>query len=225
MSRNQAKPDLTLVTLIHQSLRADAARLAAAIEALDPGDRPTRLPAIRAFFDQYRAQLVMHHTHEDKLFFPALQARAGAVRMHLDALKDQHYALDSALQAVSSRLAVLADPAGDFATDRASAADAISAMGRQLTAHLALEEQTALPLLESQMPAADYKQLEATARKTTPRPQAQFMIPWLIAHATPGQQKALFRSAPPLRLFYCLNRRRYRRLDQALTHATQTAGK
>lgn len=226
MTGNRTKPDLTLVTLIHQSLRTDAARLAAAIGALDPGGRPTRLPAIRAFFDQYRGQLALHHTHEDTLFFPALQARVGAGRMHLDSLTGQHDALDSAVEAVSGRLAALADPAGDFAADRASAAGAVTAMGEHLAAHLALEEQTAFPLFESQVPAADYKKLEAAARKATPRPQAQFMIPWLLAHATPGQQKALFRSAPPLRLLYWLNRRRYRHLDQALTHAAvQTAAK
>jgi hypothetical protein len=36
MSRASAKPDLTFVTLIHQSLRADAARLATAIAELGP---------------------------------------------------------------------------------------------------------------------------------------------------------------------------------------------
>jgi hypothetical protein len=70
-------------------------------------------------------------------------------------------------------------------------------MADLLAAHLSLEEQTVLPLLESDMPAADYKKLEAKARKATPRPQARFLIPWIIAHATADQRKALFRSAPP----------------------------
>ncbi len=61
-------------------------------------------------------------------------------------------------------------------------------MAGLLTAHLTLEEQTALPLFESDMPAADYKKLEARARKATPRPQAQFLVPWVIAHATPDQR-------------------------------------
>jgi hypothetical protein len=218
---NRAKPDLTLVNLIHQSLRADAARLAATVTALDPGDRPGRLAGIRAFFDQYRGQLVMHHTHEDELFFPALLVRVGASRMHLSELSSQHEALDAAVHAASSALAALADPAGDFTADRATAAGALSAMADLLDAHLTLEEQTALPLTESEMPAAEYKGLEARARKATPRPRAQFMIPWIIAHATPAQQKALFSSAPPIRLIYWLNHGRYRRLDQALTPAAE----
>ena len=98
-------------------------------------------------------------------------------------------------------------------------------MGKHLAAHLALEEQTALPLFQSSGTSRGLqREVEATARKATPRPQAQFMIPWLIAHATPGQQKALFRSAPPLRIFYWLNRRRYRHFDQAFTHAAMLTG-
>jgi hemerythrin-like domain-containing protein len=216
MSRAPSKPDLTFVTLIHHSLRADAARLAAALAGLGPGDQRDRLPGVLAFFDYYREQLILHHSHEDELFFPILAARIGADRMHLSELAGQHEALDTALQAVGESLAVLADPATDFATGRVKAASALSTMADLLAAHLTLEERTALPLFESEMPAADYKKLEIRARKATPRSQAQFLIPWVIAHATPDQRDALFRSAPPLRLAYWLNHRRYHRLDQAL---------
>ncbi len=99
MSRAPSKPDLTVVTLIHQSLRADAARLAAVIAEPRPSDRRSRLPGIQAFFGHYREQLIMHHSHEDELFFPALAARVGAGRMHLTELAGQHEALDAALQA------------------------------------------------------------------------------------------------------------------------------
>jgi hypothetical protein len=74
-----------------------------------------------------------------------------------------------------------------------------------------------LPLVESEIPVADYKGLENQARHATPRAQAQFLIPWIVAHATPIQRKALFRSAPPLRLVNLVTRRRYRRLDLACT--------
>jgi hemerythrin-like domain-containing protein len=219
MSRASAKPDLTFVTLIHQSLRADAARLATAIAELGHSDRQDRLPGIQAFFGHYREQLIMHHRHEDELFFPALAARVGADRMHLTELAGQHEALDSALQAAGEGLTVLADPAADLAAGRVRAASALSTMAGLLAAHLTLEEQNALPLFESEMSAADYRELEARARKATPRPQAQLLVPWIIAHATPEQRKALFRSAPPLRLAHRLNHRRYQRLDQSLARA------
>ena len=221
MNGNRSKPDLTLVNLIHQSLRIDAQRLAAAVTALDLSDRPARLPGIRAFFEHYRAQLATHHTHEDELFFPALEAKVGADRMHLNALAGQHEALEAALHAARDGLAALADPAGNFTADRARAAGALSVVAELLAAHLTLEEETALPLTELEMPAAEYKKLETKARKATPRPQTKFMIPWVIAHANADQQKALYRSAPPIRLLYWLNRRHYHHLDLALTHTAR----
>jgi len=212
-------PDMTWVTVIHQALRVDAGRLAAAVAAAGPADRPGRVAGIGAFYGQYRDQLALHHRHEDELFFPALAARVGADAMHLGELTAQHEALDAALADVSGRLAALADPAGDLAASRARAADALSAMTGLLTAHLTLEEQYALPLHESQITAAEHKRLEAMARKDTPRALARFLIPWLITHASPGQRAALYRSAPPLRLLYWLNLRHYRRFEQALARA------
>jgi iron-sulfur cluster repair protein YtfE (RIC family) len=214
-----SRPDMLFVTLIHHALRVDAARLASALAAVGPGDRPGRVTAIGAFYGQYRGQLDLHHRHEDELYFPALAARVGCEAMHLQELTSQHEALDGALQAVSDRLAALADPAGDFAADHAGAADALSAMTELLLAHLTLEEQHALPLYETEITAAENKQLEARVRKGTPRGRARFMIPWLVTHASQDQRTALFRSIPPLRLFYWLNLPYYRRFDRAFARA------
>lgn len=90
--------------------------------------------------------------------------------------------------------------------------DTVSDMAAHPGAHLTMEEETILPLVESTLLPATYKQLEAQARKLTPRRRAQFLIPWLIAHSTPDQKRALFKSAPPLGAAYLVNRRRYRAL-------------
>jgi hemerythrin HHE cation binding domain-containing protein len=216
LSTDRAKPDLIFVHLIHQALRVDGARLLVTVAALEPDDGGGRLPGLREFFEKYREQLVSHHTHEDRFFFPALAARVGEARMHLDELGSQHDELDGVLQAVEEGLAALADPDGDFSANRTKVAGALSTMVEQLTTHLDLEEKAALPLVVSDMPVAEYDELESKARKATPRGQSGFLIPWLVEHASPDQRKAWFRSAPPLRIVYRLNRRRYRRLDEAL---------
>jgi hemerythrin-like domain-containing protein len=208
-----AKPDLIFVRLVHQALRIDGSRLLASVAALDTNNLSGRLPAIRGFFDQYQDQLRLHHSHEDELFFPAVEARVGADRMRLVELTQQHETLDSALVTVSDTLGVLGDGGDGFDPQRANACDAISAMEEALASHLDLEEATVLPLVESELSVADYKRLETQARHATPRDRAQFLIPWIVAHATPGQQQALFRSAPPLRFVSLIARRRYRRLD------------
>ena len=219
MSTERAEPNLIFVELIHQALRVDSARLKLTVAALAPDDRGSRLSGVREFYGNYREQLVSHHTHEDRLFFPALAARVGKDTMHLDELVAQHHQLDGSLQDVEEGLAALADPTGDFSADRTSVTAALSSMAEQLTTHLDLEEQTALPLVISQLPVAEYDQLESKARRATPRGQAGFLVPWLAEHASPEQRSAWFRTAPPLRIVYRLNRRRYRRLDEALVPA------
>ena len=139
--------------------------------------------------------------------------------MHLDELVSQHHQLDGVLQEIGAGLAALAEPEQDFAADRARVVGAMSSMGEQLNTHLDLEEKTALPLMVSNVPAAEYKQLESKVRKATPRAQAGFLVPWMVENASPEQRTAWFRSAPPLRIVYLLNRRRYRRLAEALIPA------
>jgi hemerythrin-like domain-containing protein len=184
----------------------------ATVAALEPDDRGTRLSRVRNFYDKYREQLVSHHTHEDRLFFPALAVRVGEDRIHLNELVSQHQQLDAVLQEAGEGLAALADRDGDFSVNRTRVTGVLSTMVEMLTTHLDLEEKAALPLFVSDMPAAEYQELESNARKATPRGQSGFMIPWVVEHGSPDQRKA-FRTAPPLRIVYWLNRRRYRRID------------
>jgi hemerythrin-like domain-containing protein len=219
VSPKPTQPDLIFVTLIHQALRADGPRLQATVASLQRDDPAARVAGAREYFERYRDQLVAHHTHEDELFFPALAARVGADRMHRDELVSQHGELGGVLQEIGDGLAAMAGSDGDFSANRTRAAGALSTMVDHLTVHLDLEERTALPLVVSDMPVAEYAELEAKARKATPREQSAFMIPWLAGHATPEQRKEWFRTAPPLRIVERLNRGRYRRLEAALLPA------
>jgi iron-sulfur cluster repair protein YtfE (RIC family) len=211
----QQEPDFLFVMLIHQALRVDADRLVAATSTLQAGDTQ-RLTGLRAFFDEYRGQLCLHHAHEDDLFFPALQGVVDESRAPIAELAAQHGTLDADLQAIGNGLRSLGTPSGDSAAEHADVVSNLIGMAKHLDAHLTMEEETVLPLMASAVPRATYKQLEAQARKLTPRRRAQFLIPWIVAHAIPDQRCALFKSAPPLRAAYLVNRRRYRLFDRAL---------
>jgi hemerythrin-like domain-containing protein len=217
----KGKPDLLFVTLIHQALRVDADRLLAAVSALNFAD-VQRIASLRLFFDEYRGQLCLHHAHEDDLFFPALQAVVDESREPIAELEAQHEALDSDLQSIGHGLASLGTPSGDFAVEHADVVSSIIGMAKHLDAHLAMEEETVLPLMASAVPQATYKQLEAQARKLTPRRRARFLIPWIIGHASPDQRRGLFKSAPLLRAANMVNRHRYRLFDRALLVPTPT---
>jgi hemerythrin-like domain-containing protein len=216
MGTVRVAPDLTFVSLVHQALRVDGARLLATAAALQPDDRGSRLSNVRAFYGRYRQQLVAHHTNEDRLFYPALAARVGDDKPHLNELIAQHAELDGVLERVDQRLVELADPESAFAAGRTNLTDELSTMVEHLTNHLELEESTAIPLIASELSADEYRVLEGEARKATSRDEASFMIPWLVEHASPAQRKALFHLAPPFRVLNLLSRGRYRRLDAAL---------
>jgi hemerythrin-like domain-containing protein len=142
----------------------------------------------------YREQLCLHHFHEDTIFFLALQAVLEADQVPFAELAMQHEALDRDLEAIRYGLASLATQPGDVETDHTNVVDTVSDMAAHLGTHLTMEEEEILPLIESTFLLATYKQLEAQARQRTPRCQAQFLIRWLIAHATPKQKKALSRA-------------------------------
>jgi len=211
----QSKPDLLFVTLIHQALRVDAERLVAATSTLRSAELQ-RLDGLRVFFDEYREQLCLHHTHEDNLFFPALQGIVDEIRIPIAELADQHGALDADLQSICDGFASLANPSCDFDVEHADVVSSIMGLAKRLDTHLTMEEESVLPLMVSAIPQTTYTQLEAQARKRTPGRRARFLIPWIIEHATPDQRKHLFKSAPPLRAAYLVNRHRYRLLDRTL---------
>ena len=219
MSPDRSTPDLSFVELIHQALRTDAARLVDAATALERDARDTRVAGVSEYYDRYREQLVAHHTHEDTVFYPALEARVGKTEWPMDELVSQHHELDGVLEDVGTGFAALSDPGRDFVADRAAVVGALSTMRDHLTSHLDFEEKTALPLMVSNIPVDEYKGLEAKVRKATPRAQSGFMIPWMAENASPEQRKAWFRTAPPLRIVYLLSRGRYRKLAAALAPA------
>jgi hemerythrin-like domain-containing protein len=163
---------------------------------------------VHEFYGKYREQLVAHHTHEDRVFFPSLAARVGDDRMHRGELVAQHVELDAVLEAIEQGFVAMAVSDGEFPERRSKLTGDLAAMVEHLTTHLDLEERTAIPLVESEMTTAEDDDLEKKARKATTRGRAVFMIPWLAEHASPERHKAWFRSAPPLRIIYALTRRR-----------------
>jgi hypothetical protein len=63
------QPDLTLYKLIHKGMRADTARLAAAVSGLTEADRAGRMPALVRWYDGFFHDFELHHAAEDELFF------------------------------------------------------------------------------------------------------------------------------------------------------------
>jgi len=94
--------DLTIMLGAHEAFRRDLARLARAAAFADLPD-PARRAAVQAGWEVFKRQLHLHHTAEDTIIWPALRDRLGhsahALSV-LDAMEDEHKAIDPLLVAV-----------------------------------------------------------------------------------------------------------------------------
>jgi hemerythrin-like domain-containing protein len=216
-------PDLSVLFAIHHALAEDAVALTKAANDLRPEDRSERIPSIRSFFDHYTAQLVAHHTHEDEIFFPALDAKVGATAMSRAELDAQHEELDEGIQRVRSALAAIGDDRTDFATTKARLISATNRLERQLATHFELEESTAIPHYQRTMSAAEHAVLEARVQAAGTFEELQFMVPWLFDRLPAvARDRALEASPDIFAIVYNDQVLRYRTYQQALAVRSDT---
>ena len=145
---------------VHLALRAEAAGIA---RLVDDGD--DRLARRRAAL--LCRVLTAHHRTEDRLLWPAIEARQPGFAMTTVELEGQHRRLDELMVALPH------DPA------------TIGAFGPVLEQHLQDEEQRALPAWLASFDAADHERFGRLLRRSTPLGEAGTMISWLL-DATPA---------------------------------------
>lgn len=131
--RLAGKVDFTFMYAAHDAFSRDLQRLAVAVGAGRTAD-----PAVRTGWATFKKQLHVHHAAEDKWLWPALRdkvTRANEVSV-LDAMEAEHLRIDPLLSQVDASLATtgLADLAGD-----------VSALARELTAHMGTRKTTPCP--------------------------------------------------------------------------------
>ncbi len=144
---------------VHLALRGEAAGIARLVD--DGGDRLARRRAALLC-----RVLTAHHRTEDRLLFPAIEARQPGFAMTTVELEGQHRVLDSFMPVLPD------DPS------------TIEAFGPVLEQHLQDEEQRALPAWLASFDAADHERFGRLLRRSTPLGEAGTMISWLL-DATP----------------------------------------
>lgn len=189
--RLAGKVDFTFMYAAHDAFSRDLQRLAVAVGAGRTAD-----PAVRTGWATFKKQLHVHHAAEDKWLWPALRdkvTRANEVSV-LDAMEAEHLRIDPLLSQVDASLATtgLADLAGD-----------VSALARELTAHMEHEEDHALPLVEAHLGPEGWAAFgKATGRSQGLRGAAE-LFPWMLDGAPAGTTKRLLGMLPPpARLLY-----------------------
>lgn len=206
-------PDLTLYKIIHRGMRADTARLAAAVAALSEADRPRRMPKLVEWYAGFFHDFELHHSTEDELFFPALAERVPEFGDRLARLDAEHHTLEAALVTVGDAVRTLADPEVGWSSVHGDALDALRAADAELTIHLDHEDEHVLPLFVTHMSKLDYDEISERALKRQPLSQVTFAVPWVMSNATDAERRRVLDQAPlPLKMVWYLYRGRYARL-------------
>ncbi|TQS40969.1 hemerythrin domain-containing protein [Cryptosporangium phraense] len=191
-------PDIIGMKLAHRVMLEDAARLTALAEALAAGRTrcdATRAKAVAAYVTDFADSVHHHHTAEDDILWPVIEASAGP-HVDLTALTDDHSALDPRLdQLRAAAIRFAASPGEDTATVLAVG---LAELRDLLDEHIADEEVSVFPVIEEYVSVANWKEVETRIQK---RASLTFEAPRVVAAMTPEEYAALRAEAPlPIRI-------------------------
>jgi iron-sulfur cluster repair protein YtfE (RIC family) len=181
--------DFTMMYVTHDAFRRDLRRFSAAAAAGTAG-----APGIRAGWENFKAQLLLHHSVEDTHLWPRVR-RAAAGRPDglalLGEMEAEHAQIDPLLAAVDD---ALAGPASNLSAHAAALASA-------LEWHLKHEEEAALPLIQAVCTPADWRAFAAEMRRRQGVKGAAVYVPWVLDGTGPdGRQRFLAALPPPARV-------------------------
>jgi iron-sulfur cluster repair protein YtfE (RIC family) len=193
--------DFTMMYVTHDAFRRDLGRLKVAATA-----GRAQAPGVRAGWENFKGQLLLHHSVEDTDLWPRV-SRAAAGRPSglalLAEMEAEHARIDPLLAAVDDALAHSPN----------NLAAAVAGLSSALEWHLKHEEDAALPLIQSVCTPADWRAFaDAMRRRQGIRGAARY-VPWILDGMAPeGQRRFLAALPAPVRaLSRILWEPRYRR--------------
>ncbi len=187
--------DMIMMYVIHDALRRDLEHLTRAVESQATLD-PDRRQAFDAGWGLFKLQLHHHHTGEDTTLWPMVRPRL-ADRPDdlelLDVMEAEHVRIGPVIEEID---AAVADK--ESGAERLSEATAL--FRQELVDHLAHEERSAVPVVESVMTRQDWKAFAKHQQKSVGLKGAGEFFPYILSRADPERgSQALAQFPPPLR--------------------------
>ena len=208
------EPDLSGITLTHRAMVTDTRRLAeltAAIAQRRLPCGPKRAKAVARYVELMCESIHHHHTMEDDVLWPVIEASAGDF-IDLTELTEDHAALDPRLDRLRVHAAAFgrsADP--EMARPLAAG---LADLHRLLEAHIADEERDLFPVIRRYVSLKDWESIEKAARRTG---RLSFEGPRILGVATDVERATLAAGVPgPLMLLLRYLAARHRRFERAV---------
>jgi hypothetical protein len=195
--------DFTMMYVTHNALRRDVGRFADAVTV-----GRVSSPAVRAGWENFKAQLHVHHTVEDEDLWPRLYNAVGDQPEQLamlEKMEAEHAVLDPMLESVETAL---------IDEDALGLGECVDALAGALEGHLRHEEDSALPLIQAVLTPEDGKGFGAAMRRAQGLRGAAVYVPWIVDGASPADRMRFFAALPaPLKVVNrLLFEPRYRRM-------------
>jgi hemerythrin-like domain-containing protein len=188
-----------MLLAIHKAMRADGPRLATAIGRLPDEDRDAAAALGRAFA-ALMGMIHDHHWTEDDVLYPFLMERVDTFEADAVRLEDDHVDLDAAMARINARFRLLAHTISPklWADARKHLADDASAFGDILVDHLDREESIVIPAIDTHLSEAEHHTLQKQLSKLTTYHHMKTAAPWVLANASPDEERELRAGAPRL---------------------------
>src|SRR5215213_10938917 len=172
---------------MHKAMRADSRRLSAAA-------------AVGRAFAAIVGLIHDHHWTEDDVMYPFLLDRVRTFEHDAIRLENDHVELDAAMARINARFRLLAHQlsAALWQDTRSHLLDEAAAFNRVLVDHLDREEDLVIPPFESMIAEAEQHTLQKEEAKLSTYRHMRLAVPWVLANATPEEEKYLRTTAPRL---------------------------
>jgi iron-sulfur cluster repair protein YtfE (RIC family) len=204
-------PDLCTYVLVHRAIRHDLRRLSRLADDVVSGEKRMGAGEARqlgAYVRDLVACIDSHLDVENEILWPVVVKAAGSA-VDVGPLTDDHLALDELIARAAAEVdGWLRTPADLPAAARA--ATALRELHDLFDEHITEEEREVFPIVAQYVAAAEYDRCERRIRDTMTGSVARFLVPWLMAVATPTERtSALRRGGWRVRLVLALTERRY----------------
>ena len=181
---NEPLADARDMFAVHTMLRREFGLMPALIRGVT-ADNKERTVLVADHVALLTLVLELHHTGEDKHIWPRLRERVSAeVAPIVEVMEEQHDSIHNSLLRVGKTTEAWRESASAAARD--ALADAIDQLIPPLTAHLALEEEHVVPLIEQCITKAEYALLPQEGVSMTPPESLPTIFGMVMYEADPA---------------------------------------